>query len=210
MRRLLLPLLAVLAFATAGPASAATAERLLLFGDSLIAGYGLPAGQGFAPRLRAALRDAGETVEVIDAGVSGETSAGGRARVGWVLADKPTHVLLELGANDGLRGHDPADTAANLDAIVTQLKGAGVKVMLAGMRAPPNMGREFAEAFAAVYPALAEKHGIPLYPFFLDGVAADPALNQADGIHPNAVGVQRIVDRILPSLRAFLAGDVPS
>lgn len=200
----------MLASGPAGTASATTADRLLLFGDSLTAGYGLPPGQGFAPRLAAALEQAGTKVEVIDAGVSGETTAGGRARVGWVLADKPTHVLLELGANDGLRGQDPAEMAANLDAIVTALKEAGVEVMLAGMRAPPNMGRDYGEAFAAVYPALAEKHGVPLYPFFLEGVAAESTLNQPDGLHPNAAGVERIVERILPSVRAFLADDVPS
>jgi len=197
------------ALAMSGPAAAAESAppekaavpRLLVLGDSLTAGYGLPPGQGLVPRLQAEL---GPEVVVLDGGVSGDTSAGGLARLDWALAEKPTHALVELGANDGLRGIDPAEMEANLDAILTRLKAAGVKPMLAGMLAPPNLGKEYGDAFAAVFPRLAKKHGVPLYAFFLDGVAADRSLNQGDGIHPNAKGVDVIVSRLAPKLRPFL------
>jgi acyl-CoA thioesterase-1 len=187
-------------------AGAQSPKRLLLLGDSLTAGYGLPANLAFPARLEAALRAAGEAVGVVNAGVSGDTSAGGLARLDWALGDPaPEFALVALGANDGLRGLDVAAMERNLDRIVERLKARGVRVMLAGMRAPPNMGSDYATGFAAVFPRLAAKHAAPLYPFFLEGVAAVPALNQADGIHPNAAGVDAIVARLLPSLRAFLA-----
>lgn len=177
---------------------------LLALGDSLTAGYGLAREDSFASRLETALRGKGYDVRVINAGVSGDTSAGGRSRLEWVLADKPRLAVVELGANDGLRGLDPAGTYANLDAIVGRLKAAGVTVLLTGMKALPNLGVEFGAEFEAVFPRVAEKHGVPLYPFFLDGVAADPSLNLPDGLHPNARGIGVIVERILPHVTRLL------
>ena len=189
----------------AGPAPAEPApSRIAVIGDSLTAGYGLGASDAFPAQLETALRAEGLAVEVLGAGVSGDTTAGGRARLDWVLADDPDAVIVELGANDGLRGLDPRVTAANLDAIVARLKAAGVKVLLAGMLAPPNLGREYGEAFNGIYPRLAAKHDVPLYPFFLDGVAARPELNQTDGMHPNARGVAVIVERIAPYVKRLL------
>ena len=181
-------------------AAAATERTIVAFGDSLTAGYGLPQPDAFAARLDAALDAAGIKARVVNAGVSGDTSAGGLARIDWLLAEKPDRVIVELGANDALRGLDPEETRRNLGAIIERIKGAGARVLLAGMRAPPNMGREYAAEFDRIFPELAKRHKVPLYPFFLDGVAADPALNQADGIHPNAKGVAVIVDKILPPL----------
>ena len=172
--------------------------RILVLGDSLTAGYGLDAKDAFPARLQAALRDRNRDVVVLNGGVSGDTSAGGRARLGWALADKPDAVIVELGANDGLRGLDPKATFGNLDAIISEVRAAGLPLLLTGMLAPPNLGREYAEEFNAVFPKLAKKHDVPLYPFFLQGVAAEPELNQQDGIHPNAKGVEVIVGRILP------------
>lgn len=171
---------------------------IAVFGDSLTAGYGLSAGDAFPVRLESALRGAGKSVRVINAGVSGDTTAGGRARLDWVLGDKPDAVIVELGANDALRGIDPQETSRNLDTILRELKKRDVRVLLAGMMAPPNLGDRYTKAFNAIYPDLTAEHDVVLYPFFLDGVAADPALNQHDGIHPNAAGVAVIVDRILP------------
>jgi acyl-CoA thioesterase-1 len=199
-------LLAVALFAAMPAAAAAEELRLLALGDSLTAGYGLARRDAFPARLEQALRDAGHAVRVIDAGVSGDTTAGGRARLDWALADKPHAAIVELGANDGLRGLDPGATEANLDAIVGRLKAAGVAVLVAGMKAPPNLGREYGAAFDAVFAEVAARHGVALYPFFLDGVAADPALNQRDGIHPTAAGVQVIVGRLLPHVVVLLAG----
>ena len=172
--------------------------RILVLGDSLSAGYGVAARDAFPVRLEARLRSRGFNVQVINASVSGDTSAGGRARLNWALADKPDLVVVELGANDALRGLPPQVTYANLDAIVSRLKARNIGVLLAGMLAPPNMGRAYETAFKAVYAKLAAKHDVAFYPFFLDGVAARAALNQADGIHPNARGVAVIVDRITP------------
>lgn len=198
---------ALLAFALlSAPAAPAAAEpvRLMAFGDSLTHGYGLAAGETFPEQLEAALRADGLDVTVINAGNSGDTTAGGRARLDWALADDPDAVIVELGANDGLRGLDPGATYDNLDAILTRLTAEGLPVLLAGMLAPPNLGREYGDAFNAVYPRLAKKHEVPLYPFFLDGVAMDPSLNQADGIHPNAEGVAAIVARIKPHVVRLL------
>ena len=181
-------------------AGAAWAEpaRILVLGDSIAAGYGLAADEAFPARLESHLRRAGREVRVIDAGVSGDTTAGGFARLDWALADRPHIVIVELGGNDGLRGIAPQATRANLDAILARLKARGPRVLLTGMLAPPNLGAEYGRAFNAIYPELAAKHGVALYPFVLDGVAAQPDLNQRDGIHPNARGVAVMVDRIAP------------
>lgn len=211
----MLAVLAVLAVAAATApfapvASAAEPVRLMAFGDSLTHGYGLPAGETFPEQLEAALRADGLNVEVLNAGNSGETTAGGLARLDWALADDPDAVILELGANDGLRGLDPGATYDNLDAILTRLtEDEGLPVLLAGMLAPPNLGSEYGEAFNAVYPRLAKKHDVPFYPFFLEGVAMQPELNQSDGIHPNAEGVAEIVKRIKPhAIRLLEAKDL--
>ncbi len=189
---------ALLIFAT--PAFAA--EKLVLaFGDSLIAGPGLAANETFSAQLQAALRKGGIAVRVQNAGVSGDTTAAGKGRLGWVLASlkvKPDLVILELGANDMLRGVQPAQTNANLDAMLADLKRRGIPVLIAGMRAAPNMGRAYASQFEPIYPALARKYGARLYPFFLDGVAANRALLNPDLIHPNAKGVAVIVRGIGP------------
>ncbi len=200
-------LLLLLALAIPMGLSAATAKetRLLAFGDSLTSGWGLAARDAFPAQLERALHAAGrKTVRVIASGVAGDTSAGGRARLAWSLADRPDAAIVELGANDGLRGIDPASTYGNLDAILAELKRRGIPVLLAGMYAPPNLGSEYGEAFNAIYPRLAERHGVVLYPFFLEGVAVEPALNQPDGIHPNGDGVAVIVERILPYVMRVL------
>jgi len=178
--------------------------KLLALGDSLVAGYGLPEDDGFVPNLEAALRDRGFDVAVINGGVSGDTTAGGLARLSWSLADDPDAVLIELGANDGLRGLDPATTKENLAQIIERFQTEGIDILLAGMMAPPNFGPGYTREFNAIYPDLAERYDIPLYPFFLDGVAAEPSLNQGDGIHPNAQGVDVIVDRITPAVAELL------
>lgn len=193
----LAPLL-IIFIAAMSAVKAAEPVRLLALGDSLTAGYGLPVEDGFTHRLEARLRTEGFAVTVLNAGVSGDTSAGGRARLTWSLTDKPTHAIVELGANDGLRGLDPDAMRSNLEAIVTRLKAAGVRILLAGMRAPPNYGRRYEEAYNRIFPELAKKHGVSLYPFFLAGVVARPDFNQRDGIHPNRNGVAVIVDRITP------------
>ena len=186
----------VAALGAFSPAAQAQPFTIAVLGDSLAAGYGLPSALAFPARLEAALKSAGRDVKVINAGVSGDTTAGGKARLDWTLADKPDLIILELGGNDALRGLPPEQTEANLDAMLQRIKQAKVKVLLAGMLAPPNWGREYGDAFKAIYPRLAAKHGVKLYPFFLDGVAADAALNQPDGIHPNQRGVDVIVARI--------------
>jgi len=187
----------------ASPGSAETI-RLLALGDSLTAGLGLTRETSFPVRLEKALGDTGLNVKVINAGVSGDTTAGGLARLDWLLAEKPDAVLVELGANDGLRGLDPKATEANLDAIVKHIKDRGIKVMLCGMLAPPNLGREYGAEFNRIYAHLAENHNIDLYPFFLEGVAAKRHLNLEDGIHPNAAGVDIIVESILPYVMNLL------
>lgn len=178
--------------------------RLVALGDSLTAGYGLPAEASFTARLEAGLKRAGLKVQVINAGVSGDTSAGGRARLAWSLADKPDAVLVELGANDGMRGLEPRATKENLDAILSGIRASGAEVLLTGMLAPPNLGREYGAEFAALYPELARRHGVLFYPFFLEGVAANRKLNQADQIHPNEAGVDVIVRRLLPKVKELL------
>jgi len=181
-----------------GPAAWAGEQVVLTFGDSLTAGYGLPAADGFVARLQASLRQRGRDVRVRNGSVSGETSAGGRARLAWTLSGRIDLVILELGANDVLRGINPMETRRNLDSILRTLGQRGLPVLLAGMRAPPNLGPIYARAHDKIYPELARRHGVTLYPFFLQGVAAQKRLNQRDGIHPNAAGVQVIVDAMTP------------
>ncbi len=190
--------LAVCAGLVWAPAAALAEPTIIALGDSLTAGYGLPQGDSFPAQLERYLAAAGHEVKIVNAGVSGDTTAGGRARLAWTLAEPADLVIVELGANDGLRGIDPAETRRNLDAILTELGRRGIAVLLAGMLAPPNLGGEYGADFNGLFPELAEKHDVMLYPFFLEGVAARPGLNQADGIHPNAAGVGIIVDRIGP------------
>lgn len=186
-------------------AAAEQAIRLLAIGDSLTAGYGLPPGEGFVPRLQAALDARGRSVRVIDAGVSGDTTAGGLARLDWALAENPDAVLLELGANDGLRGLPPQQVRANLNAILDRLAARNLPVLLAGMLAPPNFGAAYGREFVAVFQDLArERPDLIFYPFFLEGVAGDRALNQPDGIHPNEQGVAKVVRGILPAVEQLL------
>lgn len=179
--------------------------KMAVLGDSLTAGYGLPASAAFPVRLQKALKDRGIEVDIVNAGVSGDTTSGGRDRVDWSIPDGTEAVIVELGANDALRGIDPKVTRASLDAIIKKLKDRKIAVMLAGMYAPRNYGPEYAAAFDAIYPDLAKAWNVPLYPFFLDGVASEAKLNQPDGIHPTAEGIDVIVKRILPSVEAFLA-----
>lgn len=185
----------------------ATPKLVLAFGDSLTAGYQLKPNESFPAQLQVALIKAGRDVTVKNAGVSGDTSSAGRARLSWVLAGlkaKPDLVILELGANDMLRGQDPAIAKTNLDAMLADLGKRGIPVILAGMRASPNLGVAYVKPFDAMYGALAVKHKVRLYPFFLDGVAAKPKLQLADGMHPNAAGVAVIVKRILPLVETAL------
>lgn len=207
-------LLAVAALGAASVPAAAEADpgapvRLLVLGDSLVAGYGLPPEHGFIARLEEALEAEGWPVIVLDGGVSGDTSAGALARLDWALADEPDAVLLEIGANDALRGIDPASTRANIAAILERLDSEQVPVLLAGMMAPRNLGAAYTEPFDRLYPELAADYETLFYPFFLEGVAMDPRLNLADGIHPNAAGVAVIVDRILPSVVELLGTASP-
>jgi acyl-CoA thioesterase-1 len=179
--------------------------KIVAFGDSLTAGFGVPADAAFPAKLAVALKAKGHNVEIVNAGVSGDTASGGLARVDWSVQDGTDAVILELGANDALRGIDPKVARMALDSILKKLKARNIPVLLAGMRAPRNMGADYAREFDAVYPELAEQHGAIFYPFFLDGVATDAKLNQADGIHPTAAGVDVIVSRILPKIEALIA-----
>lgn len=179
--------------------------RILGFGDSLMAGYGLPDEDAFPTRLEAALREAGHDVEVINAGVSGDTTAGGASRLAWSLSEAPDAAIVELGANDGLRGIPTQDTRRNLNAILMALAEKDIPVLFAGMLAPPNMGREYGAGFSEVFEDLSTEYDVIYYPFFLDGVAGDLALNQADGIHPNRAGVDILVERILPYAERLVA-----
>jgi len=195
----------------AGPARAqmsaavgAQPIKMVVLGDSLSAGYGLSGSDAFPAKLQKALKVKGIEVDMINAGVSGDTASGGRDRLDWSVPEGTRAVIVELGANDALRGTDPAVTRAALTDIVTRLKGRGIGVLLCGMLAPPNYGREYADRFNAIYPDLANSSGVPLYPFFLQGVAADGTLNQADGLHPTPEGVDVIVKNILPTVEAFL------
>ena len=195
---------AALAF---GPAVDARAEPMQIvgFGDSLMAGYGLNPGEAFPEKLQAALRATGHDVVIANAGVSGDTSSGALSRLDWSVPDGTQLVILEIGANDMLRGIDPELVEQNLDKMLARLKARNIPVLLAGMLAAPNLGHAYGEAFGSIYPKLAEKYGATLYPFFLDGVAADKALLLEDGMHPSAGGVDRIVERILPTVQDMIA-----
>ena len=197
----------VLMFAAVGVPAAAPAEplRIVALGDSLTAGFGLPADQAFPQKLARALAERGTTATIVNAGVSGDTMSGGLARLDWSVSDNTDAVIVELGANDALRGIDPTITRTALDAILRRLRDRGVAVLLCGMRAPPNMGRDYASAFDALFADLAKAYDVVFYPFFLDGVAAERGLNQADGLHPTAAGVDRIVARILPRVEELIA-----
>ena len=186
--------------------AAARPLKLIAFGDSLSAGYMLPDDAAFPNVLERALRADGFDVRVVNAGVSGDTATGGAARLAWTLGDGADGVILELGANDMLRGTDPAVTEAALDGMLAELKARRIKVLLAGMRAAPSLGRDYVQKFEAIYPHLAQKYDVPLYPFFLDGMATDASLKLADGMHPNAAGIEVVVQRILPSVESFLRG----
>jgi acyl-CoA thioesterase I len=178
--------------------------KLVAFGDSLTAGLGLPAASAFPAKLEAALRAKGYKVDVVNAGVSGDTVADGLARLDWSIPQGTDAVIIELGANDALRGLDPKAARTGLDEIVKRLRQRNVAVMLAGMYAPRNLGPDYSAQFDPIYPDLAKAYDLPLYPFFLDGVATDSKLNQADGLHPTAAGVDVIVARILPTVEALL------
>jgi acyl-CoA thioesterase-1 len=186
-----------LALAPPGTARADTVS-IIGFGDSLMAGYELAPGDAFPVKLEAALKDKGYDVAITNAGVSGDTSSGGLARLDWSVPDGTDAVLLELGANDALRGISPEKTRANIDGMISKLKDRGIAVLLVGMLSPPNMGADYAENFDKIYPELAEIHGVALYPFFLDGVAAQTGLDIGDGMHPNPKGIAIMVNRFLP------------
>jgi acyl-CoA thioesterase-1 len=187
------------------PANAAPPVKIVALGDSLTAGYGLPDKDGFVPRLQAALAAKGSAAEIANAGVSGDTAADGLARLDWSVPQDTDAVIVELGANDMLRGIKPEITRNALDAILRRLTERHIAVLLCGMRAAPNLGAEYGQAFERIYPDLAGKYGALLYPFFLDGVAADLSLTQSDGMHPNAQGVGVIVARILPQVEQLIA-----
>jgi acyl-CoA thioesterase I len=192
------------ALAQASAAIGAKPIKMVVLGDSLSAGFGLAGSDAFPAKLQKALKAKGIPVEMVNAGVSGDTSSGGRDRLDWSVPEGTRAVIVELGANDALRGTDPAVTRAALSDIVTRLKARGIAVLLCGMLAPPNYGNDFAARFNAIYPDIAKSSGVPLYPFFLEGVAADARLNQADGMHPTAEGVEIIVNNMLPAVEAFL------
>jgi acyl-CoA thioesterase-1 len=192
------------AFAQSPAAGDAKPIKMVALGDSLSAGLGLPASSAFPARLQKALKDKGIAVDMINAGVSGDTSSGGRDRLGWSVPEGTEAVIVELGANDALRGIDPKVTRSALSDILTQLKARKIAVLLCGMLAPPNYGDDYSTRFNAIYPDLAKSFGVLLYPFFLEGVATDARLNQADGMHPTAEGVDVIVKNMLPTVQAFL------
>jgi acyl-CoA thioesterase I len=200
--------LIVAALFQAAPARARTLHIVAL-GDSLTAGFGLPPGQAFPEVLEKALQAKGYDADVANAGVSGDTAADGLARYDWAVPEGTDALIVELGANDMLRGLDPAAAKAALAAILTRAKAAHLTTLLAGMRAAPNMGADYQSRFDAIYPDLAKQFGVALYPFFLDGIAADPRLNQKDGMHPTREGVERIVANILPAVEGLLKGAKP-
>lgn len=204
-------LVSAMVLMTAGAASAQTPAqgatnpvKMVVLGDSLSAGLGLAASAAFPAKLKKALQAKGIAVDMINAGVSGDTSSGGRDRLDWSIPEGTEAVILELGANDALRGIDPKVTRAALTDILTRLKARKIAVLLCGMLAPPNYGSDYSARFNAIYPDLSKQFGVPLYPFFLEGVATEAKLNQADGMHPTAEGVDVIVKNILPSVEAFL------
>ncbi len=191
-------------FCTVAYAQAEETRRIVAIGDSLTAGYGLPTGKDFVTQLEAALQAKGYKVEIENAGVSGDTTAGGLQRLDWAIGNGADFAILELGANDALRGIEPAETRRNLIQIIEVLQQKDIPILLTGMRAPPNMGSEYTRAFDQIFPDLASQYKTGYYPFFLEGVAADPTLNQDDYIHPNAEGVKVIVGNILPYVTEFI------
>ncbi len=208
--RLALMAMAVLAVVFTVPANSAQDAagqplRIVALGDSLVAGLGLRASEAFPARLQQALAAKGYAVKIVDAGVSGDTASDGLARLDWSVPEETDAVILELGANDALRGIDPAVTRKALDEILRRLKERRIPVLLCGMLAPRNLGTAYAQAFDGIFPELAASHNVLFYPFFLDGVATKPALNQQDGIHPNPAGVDLIVERILPKMEELIA-----
>jgi len=205
LRASALVLLCALAFIAAPRIVSAETISIVALGDSLTAGYGLPAGASFPERLEAALKARGHDVAIVNAGVSGDTASGGLSRLDWAVDPAADAVIVELGANDALRGVDPAVTRAALDEILTRLNARELPVLFAGMRAPPNMGGEYETAFNAIYGDLADAHNVLFYPFFLDGVAAEADLNLADGMHPNEAGIAVIFERIAPMVEELIA-----
>jgi acyl-CoA thioesterase-1 len=197
-------MLALMTVANPAWAEATKPIKLVVLGDSLSAGLGLPAQEAFPAKLQKALQAKGIAADMINAGVSGDTSSGGRDRLDWSVPEGTEGVIVELGANDAMRGIDPDLTRAALTDIVGRLKARKIAVMLCGMLAPPNFGADYGARFNSIYPDLAKQSDVPLYPFFLDGVAADAKLNQADGIHPTAEGVDIVVNNMLPTVEAFL------
>ncbi len=185
--------------------TASATPVIVAFGDSLTAGLGLPEKDSFPAQLERALKARGQEVKVVNAGVSGDTAAAGLARLDWAMPDDASAVIVELGANDALQGLDPAATKATLEKIITELKARGLPILLAGMEAPPNLGKDYVNQFRALYADLAQRYDLILYPFFLDGVALDDQYTLGDGMHPNAEGVARIVDGILPKVEDLLA-----
>jgi len=196
----------IVAFLVALAASPASAQpiKIVAFGDSLIAGFGLKANESFPAQLENALRKKGHNVEIVNAGVSGDTTAGGLSRLDWSIQDGTDAAIVVLGANDMLRGMEPEVARKNLDQIVNRLKARKIEVILGGMRAAPNLGADYAKKFDAIYADLAKEHDILIYPFFLDGVAGQRDLNLSDGIHPTPKGVSLVVERILPSVESLI------
>ena len=178
--------------------NSAAHPKIIALGDSLTAGYGLPPGEGFVAKLQKTISDLGISVEIVDAGVAGDTASQGLARLDWAVPNDAKAVLLELGANDALRGLDPSETEKALEAILTRLREREIPVLLMGMKAPPNLGSDYQQRFDGIFPRLAEKFEVSFYPFFLEGVAGNPSLNQDDGMHPNANGVDEIISRLQP------------
>jgi acyl-CoA thioesterase-1 len=206
-RLLAVVFVAVLAAASAAGAAQADSYRIVGFGDSLMAGYRLAPGESFPEKLEAALKAKGRDVTVANAGVSGDTSSDGLARLDWSVPDGTDLVILEMGANDMLRGVAPGITERNIDRMIARLKQRGIGILLMGMRAAPNLGPDYERAFNGLYERLAAKYGLVLYPFFLDGVAANPALQLDDGMHPNAAGIDRMVEGVLPLVEHKLGDD---
>jgi len=200
----LVPTLLVMFLMLFAPAHAAQ-KVILALGDSLTAGYGLPPGESLVDKLQEALRAQGQDVKIINAGVSGDIAAQGAARLDWALTDDVKGVIVELGANDALRGLDPAQADQALRQIMDKLKSKNLPVLILGMKAPPNLGPDYVSKFDGMYPKLAANYGALFYPFYLDGVAAQPDLNQADGIHPNEKGLAVIIPKLLPQVEELLS-----
>jgi acyl-CoA thioesterase-1 len=186
------------------PPAVARTVSLVALGDSLTAGYGLPQGDGFVPQLTAKLKAQGLDVDIINAGVSGDTTSGALSRLEWSVPPEADGVIVALGGNDALRAIDPKVTAENLESLIGKIQARGQAIFFIGMRAPPNLGSDYTRAFDAIYPALAQRYGLAYYPFFLEGVAGEVDLNLSDGIHPNATGVDTITDRLTPFMAKFV------